>query len=167
MKLSWVRNPRPPGSWLCRGLNSPLMICSLSRGFLTRYRYRTRRVWFLVRLRTATEAKALLKMWFRVLSPIFIVIIPTHVLTWSKVGKLSWSWSSQKERKFRHGLFTSSIKRKIKHLQVVVVQGRQRNVKKKGDARADLLLCKSNLLTNTENTITYHNTLCWSLQNFA
>ena len=50
MKLSWVRTPRPPRSWLCRGLNSPLMICSLSRGFLTRYRYRTRRVWFLVRL---------------------------------------------------------------------------------------------------------------------
>ena len=22
-------------------------------------------------------------------------------------------------------------------------------------------------LTTTENTITYHNTLCWSLQNFA
>ena len=39
------------GSWVCRGLtNSPLMICSLSRGFLTRYRYGTFRVWFLVGL---------------------------------------------------------------------------------------------------------------------
>ena len=42
-------HPPPPGSWLCRGLTNPLMICSLSRGFLTRY-YRTWRAWFLVGL---------------------------------------------------------------------------------------------------------------------
>ena len=49
MKLSWARTPPPPGSWLRRGLTNPLMICSLSRGFLTRY-YRTWRAWFLVGL---------------------------------------------------------------------------------------------------------------------
>ena len=46
----------------------------------------------------------------------------------------------QKEKeKFPRCLFTSSMKREIRHLQVVVVQGRQRNVKKHSVARAKLL----------------------------
>ena len=38
--------------------------------------------------------------------------------------------SSQRERKFCHCLFTSFIKREIRHFHVVVVQWRQRNVQK-------------------------------------
>ena len=38
--------------------------------------------------------------------------------------------SSERERKFRRRLFTSSIKREIRNFHVVVVQWRQRNVQK-------------------------------------
>ena len=38
--------------------------------------------------------------------------------------------SSERERKFRRCLFTSTIKREIRHFHVVVVQKRERNVKK-------------------------------------
>ena len=48
-------------------------------------------------------------------------------LTLSKIGELFWSSSP---RKFRHRLFTSSIKREIKHFKVIVVQGRHSNVPK-------------------------------------
>ena len=45
----------------------------------------------------------------------------------------------ERERKICLGLFTSPIKREIRHFHVVVVQWRQRNVQKKRDARAKLL----------------------------
>ena len=61
----------------------------------------------------------------------------SNSLTLSNVGELSWSWipekphpSSEWERKFHSSLFTSSIKREIRHFLVVVVQWRQRNVQK-------------------------------------
>ena len=43
-------------------------------------------------------------------------------------------------------LFASSIKRAVRHFDVVVVQWRQRNVQKKRDARANLLFFLINLL---------------------
>ena len=58
-------------------------------------------------------------------------------ITLSSVGELFWSWipekpypSSEWERKFQSSLFTSSIKREIRHFLVVVLQWRQRNVQK-------------------------------------
>ena len=49
--------------------------------------------------------------------------------------------SSEREIRFRRCLFTSSIKCKIRHFHVVVVQKQERNVQKKCDARAKLLFC--------------------------
>ena len=61
----------------------------------------------------------------------------SNSLTLSNVGELSWSCipeklnpSSERERKFHSSLFTSSIKREIRHFLVVVVQWWQRNVQK-------------------------------------
>ena len=54
--------------------------------------------------------------------------------------------SLERERKIRRRLFTSSMKRKIRHFHVVVVQSRQRNVQKKRDARAKLLFWLTNQL---------------------
>ena len=55
--------------------------------------------------------------------------------------------SLERERKILRRLFTSSIKREIRHFQVVVVQVPQRNVQKlKREARAKLLFCLINLL---------------------
>ena len=54
----------------------------------------------------------------------------SYPLTLSNVGEPSWSWISrdhiqaQKEKKFRRCLFTSSIKREIRHFHVVVVPKR-------------------------------------------
>ena len=53
---------------------------------------------------------------------------------------------SRKLKKSRHLVFTSSTTREIRHLLVVVVQWRQRNVQKRRDARAKLLFCQPNLL---------------------
>ena len=52
----------------------------------------------------------------------------------------------RKRKKIRRRLFTSSMKRKIRHFHVVVVQSRQRNVQKKRDARAKLLFWLTNQL---------------------
>ena len=54
--------------------------------------------------------------------------------------------SLPRERNLSCRLFTSSIKREIRHFPVVVVQWRQRNVQKKRDARAELLFCLFKLL---------------------
>ena len=43
--------------------------------------------------------------------------------------------NSERERKFRRRLCTSSVQPEIRHFHVVVVQWRQRNVQKKRDAR--------------------------------
>ena len=58
-------------------------------------------------------------------------------ITLSNVGELFWSRipekpypSSEWERKFHSSLFTSFIKREIRHFLVVVLQWRQRNVQK-------------------------------------
>ena len=51
--------------------------------------------------------------------------------------------SSEREGKFSRHLFTSSIKRGIKHFRVVAVQWRQRNVQKRS---AELLFWLFNLL---------------------
>ena len=80
----------------------------------------------------ATATEMWLQKWFCVLS----VFTANNVL-WSNVGELSWSWilknnisRFRKRRKFRHGLFTSSLKREVTHFHVVVVQWWQRNVQK-------------------------------------
>ena len=54
--------------------------------------------------------------------------------------------SSERETKFRRCLFTSSIKRQIRHFHVIVVQKQERNVQKKRDARAKLLFYLLNKL---------------------
>ena len=54
--------------------------------------------------------------------------------------------SSERERKFRCRLCTSSVHRGIRHFHVVFVQWRQRNVQKKRDVRAKLLFWLLNLL---------------------
>ena len=48
-------------------------------------------------------------------------------LEWISWGRRS---SLERERKIHRRLFTSSIKREIRHFHVQVVQGRQRNVQK-------------------------------------
>ena len=52
---------------------------------------------------------------------------------------------SRKEKESRCLVFTS-CQREIRHLHVIVMQKRQRNLQKKRDARANLLFCLSNLL---------------------
>ena len=76
------------------------------------------------------QQKCGFKKWFCIVS-IFIA----NNLLWSNVGELSWSWilknnisRFRKRRKFRHGLFTSSLKHEVRHFHVVVVQWWQRNV---------------------------------------
>ena len=60
----------------------------------------------------------------------------SYPLTLSIVGEPSWSWISrghiqaQIEKKIRRCLFTSSIKREMRHFHVVVVQKLERNVQK-------------------------------------
>ena len=80
----------------------------------------------------ATATEMCLQKWFCVVS-----IFKANNLLWSNVGELSWSWilknnisRFRKRRKFRHGLFTSSLKREVTHFHVVVVQWWQRNVQK-------------------------------------
>ena len=50
---------------------------------------------------------------------------------------------SGKENESRCLVFTSSIKREIRHFHVVVMRWRQRNVQKKRDALAELLFCQA------------------------
>ena len=62
---------------------------------------------------------------------------------------ISWGAHSslERERKIRRRLFTPSIKREIRHFQVVVVQVPHRNIQKlKREARAKLLFSLINLL---------------------
>ena len=49
--------------------------------------------------------------------------------------------STVREIKFRRCLFTSSVKREIRHVHVVVVQKRAEKFTKNRDARAKLLFC--------------------------
>ena len=63
--------------------------------------------------------------------------VSSNSLTMSNEGEFPLSWflrgpysSLKRERKIRHRLFTSSIKREIRHFHVVVVQWLQRNVQK-------------------------------------
>ena len=63
--------------------------------------------------------------------------VSSNSLTMSNEGEFPLSWflrgpysSLKRERKIRHRLFTSSIKREIRYFHVVVVQWLQRNVQK-------------------------------------
>ena len=83
----------------------------------------------------ATATKTSLKKWICVLS-IFITITPTHLLCqmqansfWAKF--LRTIFKVRKRRKISRRLFTSSIKREIRHVPVVVEQGRQKKCTKK------------------------------------
>ena len=49
--------------------------------------------------------------------------------------------SSGKEKESCCLVFLSSTKREVRHFRVVIVQRRQRNVQKKRDERAKLLIC--------------------------
>ena len=51
----------------------------------------------------------------------------------------------KRKKNRRPSVFTSSIKREIRHFHVVVVHWRQRNIQKRRAARAWLLFCLSNL----------------------
>ena len=103
-----------------------------------------------LRFNDATAMSTLLKKWIWVLS-VLIAIIPTHLLCQKKANP-PWNWipwpyrSTEIEIKFRRRLFTSSIKRKIRHFHVVVVQKRAKKCTKKRDARAKLLFYLQNLL---------------------
>ena len=82
----------------------------------------------------ATAMRASLKKWICVLSA-FITIIPTHLLCQllanpPGVEFLGTYPSAERETKFRRCLFTSSIKRGIRHFHVVVVQSGQSHVQK-------------------------------------
>ena len=70
------------------------------------------------------------------------------ICRWIFQELISWGPHSSLEgqRKIRRRLFASSIKRAVRHFDVVVVQWRQRNVQKKRDARANLLFFLINLL---------------------
>ena len=61
---------------------------------------------------------------------------------------ISWRlhFSLERERTIRRRLFTSSIKREIRYIHVIVVQWQQINVQKKCDALAKLLFCLFNPL---------------------
>ena len=59
-------------------------------------------------------------------------------------------------------------------LVVAITKKKKTNKKKKIPCECSkviggtgICIHKLNLLTTPENTITYHHTLCWSLQNFA
>ena len=80
---------------------------------------------------------------WRLFLPTYFVNCRRTVLKLNFKGPYS---SSEREIKFRRCLFTSSIKREIRHFHIVVVQKRERNIQKKCDARAKLLFCFSNLL---------------------
>ena len=83
---------------------------------------------------TVTATKTSLEKWICVLS-ISIAITPNHLLCQMQANPF-WAEflrtisSSERERKFSRCLFTSMIKREIRHFPVVVVQWRQRNVQK-------------------------------------
>ena len=68
----------------------------------------------------------------------FRFVLCVSVFQGSSLLKLNFKGpypSSEREIKFRHCLFTSSIKHEIRHFHVVVVQKWERNVQKKCDAR--------------------------------
>ena len=91
-----------------------------------------RREFFISRRRQ--PQKTSLEKWICVLS-ISIAITPNHLLCQMQANPF-WAEflrtisSSERERKFSRRLFTSMIKREIRHFPVVVVQWRQRNVQK-------------------------------------
>ena len=98
----------------------------------------------------ATATEIWLQTWFCIVS-IFIA----NNLLWSNVGELSWSWilknnisRFRKRRNFHHGLFTSSLKRKVRHFHVVVVQTvvMAKKCTKKCAAHAMSFFCLLNLL---------------------
>ena len=86
-----------------------------------------------LRSNDATATRTSRKKWICVLS-VFIGIIPTHFVncrrTLLKLNFKGPNSSSEREITFRRCLFMSSIKRKIRHFHVVVVQKRERNVQK-------------------------------------
>ena len=83
----------------------------------------------------ATATRTSLKKWICVLS-VFTAIIPTTYFvkcTRRTLLKLNFKWpysSSEREIKFRRCLFTSPLKREIRHFHVEVVQKQERNVQK-------------------------------------
>ena len=91
-----------------------------------------RREFFISRRRQ--PQKTSLEKWICVLS-ISIAITPNHLLCQMQANPF-WAeflrtiLSLERERKFSRCLFTSMIKREIRHFPVVVVQWRQRNVQK-------------------------------------
>ena len=82
-----------------------------------------------------TAMKMALKKWIWVLS-ISIVITPTHLFivkcepTLLEPNSYEPYSSSERERKFSVYLFTSSIKREIRHFPIVVMEWRKRNIQK-------------------------------------
>ena len=83
----------------------------------------------------ATATRTSLKKWICVLL-VFTAIIPTTYFvkcTRRTLLKLNFKWpysSSEREIKFRRCLFTSPLKREIRHFHVEVVQKQERNVQK-------------------------------------
>ena len=83
----------------------------------------------------ATATRTSLKKWICVLS-VFTAIIPTTYFvkcTRRTLLKLNFKWPysrSEREIKFRRCLFTSPLKREIRHFHVEVVQKQERNVQK-------------------------------------
>ena len=83
----------------------------------------------------ATATRMSLKKWICVLL-VFTAIIPTTYFvkcTRRTLLKLNFKWpysSSEREIKFRRCLFTSPLKREIRHFHVEVVQKQERNVQK-------------------------------------
>ena len=104
----------------------------------------------LKRSNDATTVRTSLKKWIRFLS-VYIAIIPAHLHCQMQPNppgvEFLGTISKYSKRKFRRCLFTSSVKREIRHFHVVVVQKPGREMYKKHGARAKLLFCWSNLLS--------------------
>ena len=75
---------------------------------------------------------------FQSLSQLFL---PSHFVKWRRTLLELNSPSTERETEFRRRLFTSSIKRGIRHFHAVVLQKRAKKCTKKRGARAKLLLC--------------------------
>ena len=97
----------------------------------------------LKRSNDATTVRTSLKKWIRFLS-VYIAIIPAHLHCQMQPNppgvEFLGTISKYSKRKFRRCLFTSSVKREIRHFHVVVEQKRAEKCTKKHGARAKFCL---------------------------
>ena len=86
----------------------------------------------ILRSTTRRRQERRLKSEFAFFQSLYRLFLPTYFVncrrTLMKLNFKGPNSSSEREKKFRRCLFTSSIKREMRHFHVVIVQKRERNV---------------------------------------